>query len=67
MNKGMQTKVRILSESVIDKLYSRLMEDKPPGLELGKVVSQMEMARQMALISEELHRLNRLLEERGER
>lgn len=61
MNKDVQTQVRILSEVVASSLAKA---DLPEIMSLWPVVAQLETARQLALLTEEVRRLNRRLEDR---
>lgn len=66
MNKGMQTKVRVLSETIIENLYDRMASGGGGDVQMGMIVAYLEVARQLSLVSEELHRMNRMLEEKWE-
>lgn len=60
MTKETQTAVRVLSEKVIEKLQSSniasLYEEWP-------VIAQLEQARQLALLTEEMHRMGRRMDD----
>lgn len=60
MTKDMQTAIRVLSEKVTEKLQSSniasLYEEWP-------VIAQLEQARQLAMLTEELHRMGRRMDE----
>lgn len=65
MNKGTQTQVRVLAEAVSLNLFDRMAKGEPGDAQLGQIVAHLEVARQLALVCEELHRLNKKLDERG--
>lgn len=65
MTKDMQTQVRILAEDFIKHAHDRVMVTQlglQPGDEAyGTMLAGFEQARQMALLTEELHAVKRLM------
>lgn len=62
MTKEMQTTVRVLSEKVAEKLEA---SNVGALYEVWPVVAQLELARQLALLTEEVKRVGRKIEEAG--
>lgn len=62
MTKDIQTRVRVMSEELINKLYDRSLQ--PDALlNNADVIVHLEVARQIAQLTEEMHRLTKTLEE----
>ena len=66
MNKEIQAKVRVMAETVINNLHELMSTGQGGTVEMGMLVANFEIARQMALVAEELHRLNRVIEKKEE-
>lgn len=62
MTKETQTAVRVLSEKVTEKLQA---SNVGALYEMWPVVAQLELARQVAMLTEEVKRLGRKLEDTG--
>ena len=67
MTKDTQTKLRVMSEEIVEELYAGFSHrgNKFNSMWEQEAVMRLEISRQLALLTEEVHRLNKKLDERN--
>lgn len=63
MTKETQTKIRVMAESMTSDLYADYSRVGYLNTPAAQLLAQLEVARQFALLTEEMHRLNKKLDE----